>query len=77
MGTRIAGIKLLGVYHQFDANDGVNDGDEYGSEIGFVVGTKLDNGIGLNLKYADFSKGDDSIGKNDTKKLWLTSTYKF
>jgi len=77
VGTKIAGIKLLGVYHRFDANDGVNDGDEYGSEIGFVVGTKLDNGIGLNLKYADFSKGDDSIGKNDTKKLWLTSTYKF
>ncbi len=77
VGTKISGVKLLGVYHQFDANEGVNDGDKYGSEIGFVVATKLDNGIGLHLKYADFRKGDNTVGINDTTKLWLTSTYKF
>jgi len=77
VGTKVAGVKLSAVYHKLEANDGDVDGDEFGTEKGFVAATKLDNGIGLSLKYADFSKGDDSIGKNDTKKLWLTSTYKF
>ncbi len=77
VGTKVAGVKLLAVYHKLEANEGTVDGDEFGTEKGFVVATKLDNGIGLNLKYADLSKGDDSIGKNDTKKLWLIATYTF
>ncbi|OUS04723.1 hypothetical protein A9Q81_05465 [Gammaproteobacteria bacterium 42_54_T18] len=82
VGTKVAGIKLLAVYHNFTTNEkdvaaGIKDGDEHGSEIGFVVAKKLDNGIGLSLKYADFSKGDDALGKKDTTKLWLSSTYKF
>jgi len=77
VGTKVSGVKLSAVYHKLEANEGTVDGDQYGTEKGFVVATKLDNGIGLSLKYADFSKGDKTIGKDDTSKLWLTSTYKF
>lgn len=81
VGTNVAGIKVMGVYHQFtsieDITGGADSGDEYGTEVGFVVAKKLDNGIGLNLKYANFSEGDDSLNMTDVSKLWLTSTYQF
>ena len=82
ISTKIAGIKLAAVYHDLTANEdgngnGIEDGDEYGTEIGFVAATKFDNNVGLSLKYADFSEGDDSTGKTDVNKLWLTTTYSF
>lgn len=88
IGTTIAGVKLLAVYHDFEADDSdaalagagvltpggynVTD-DSYGDEIGFVVAKSFGN-YGLNLKYAEYDA--DGFG-TDTEKLWLTATAKF
>lgn len=75
--TTLAGIKLLAVYHQFTADEKNNFGDDdLGSEIGVKV-AKSFNGYGLSLKYATYEAGDNSFGKSDTDKLWLTATAKF
>lgn len=69
-------VKLAAVYHQFDANDSKVAGfDSFGSEIGFLVAGNV-KGVGLSLKYADFSAEDNS-GLKDTSKLWLTADVKF
>ena len=76
-GTKLSGVKLLAVYHQFTADEKNGFGDnDLGSEIGVKV-AKSFNGYGLSLKYAVYSAGDDSFGKSDTDKLWLTATAKF
>jgi hypothetical protein len=70
-------VNLALVYHQFDVNDSDLTGyDSFGNEIGFVVAGKV-SGIGLSLKYADFTAEDDATGFNDTQKLWLTAEASF
>jgi hypothetical protein len=72
VGGSVAGVKLMGVYHDYETNDG---GIDLGSEYGFVVAKAFDN-YGVNLKYSDFSEGDDKapVKNLDTSKLWLTLT---
>lgn len=88
IGGSVAGVKLMVVYHDFEADDSdaalasvgaltpsgytVTD-DSYGDEIGFVVAKSFGN-YGLNLKYAEYDA--DGFG-TDTEKLWLTATAKF
>ncbi len=75
VGT-VGPVKLVGSYHLLSSDDSDVTGiDDYGSEIGFVVAGKL-KGVGLSLKYADFSADDDS-GLNDVSKLWLTAESTF
>lgn len=70
-------VKLAVVYHQFDVNDSAQTGfDSFGSELGFVVSGKV-KGVGLSLKFADFSADDKATGYRDTSKLWLTAATKF
>jgi len=77
VGTKIAGVQLLAVYHDFAADDDSAAGtDNYGSEIGFLVGKKFGD-YGLQLKYADFSEDDDRGLLTDTSKLWLTASASF
>lgn len=71
VGTKVAGVKLLAVYHDFEAETTSAD---LGSEFGFVVAKKFGKNYGLSLKYADYSAGDTGV---DTDKLWLTATAKF
>jgi len=74
VGGNVAGVKLMGVYHDYETNDG---GIDLGSEYAFVVAKKFDN-YGLNLIYSDFSEGDEEAPvKLDTSKLWLTATASF
>lgn len=70
-------VKLVGSFHTLSADDDsvTNGVDDYGTEIGFVVAGKV-AGVGLSLKYADFS-ADDASGKQDTQKLWLTAEASF
>lgn len=79
--VKIAGkagpVKLALVYHQFDTNDSNVAGfDSFGSELGFLVAGKL-KGVGLSLKYADFTADDAATGFNDKSVLWLTAAKKF
>ncbi|MEC8428021.1 MAG: hypothetical protein VXZ35_06310, partial [Pseudomonadota bacterium] len=77
VGTKVAGVKVLAVYHDFVADeDNAAGDDDLGSEFGFLVAKKFGN-YGLSLKYAAYSEGDDSFNKSDVDKLWLTATAKF
>ena len=68
--TNVAGVKLVGQLHKFDAVEGSND---LGTEIGFLAAKKFNN-YGLSLKLAQLSGSDT---KDDTTKVWLTGTAKF
>lgn len=71
VGTKVAGVKLLAVYHDFEAETTSAD---LGSEFGLVVAKKFGKNYGLSLKYADYQAGDTGV---DTDKLWLTATANF
>lgn len=77
VGTKIAGVKVLAVYHVFGSDeDNVAGDDDLGSEYGLLVAKAFGN-YGLSLKYAAYSEGDNSFNKADVDKLWLTATAKF
>jgi hypothetical protein len=73
VGTKLAGVKLLAVYHDYEAE---TTGDDLGSEFGVVVAKQFNEHYGVSLKYADYDASTAS-GKSDTSKLWLTTTAKF
>tara|TARA_B100000497_G_C7684163_1_gene414308 strand:+ start:1414 stop:2679 length:1266 start_codon:yes stop_codon:yes gene_type:complete len=77
IGGKLGGAKLLLVLHDFKSYvDNVAGQDDLGNEVGFVAATKI--GLyDLSLKYTDYSSGDSSYAKVDTKKLWLTATANF
>ncbi|MFQ5488139.1 MAG: alginate export family protein [Gammaproteobacteria bacterium] len=64
-GGKMAGIKLLAVYHDFSADQG---GDDYGSEIDLLAAKKFAKRYQLGIKYASY-RADN--WKTDTDKLWL------
>jgi len=65
LGGKLKGIKLLGVYHDFSANDG---GADYGTEIDLLAAYKYNKNFSTGLKYANYDADDFSV---DTKKYWL------
>lgn len=76
-GSTVAGIKLLAVYHHFTADEknAFTDND-LGSEFGVEVAKNFGD-YGLSFKYATYNAGDNTFGKSDTNKLWLTASAKF
>ncbi|MEH6447698.1 MAG: alginate export family protein [Oleispira sp.] len=71
--TKVAGIKLLAMYHDF-ASD--KDGDDLGSEINLLAAKKFDKNFSAGIKFAQYSATDES-GKVDTDKLWVWAEAKF
>ncbi|WP_415882820.1 alginate export family protein [Neptuniibacter sp. QD72_48] len=71
VGTKLAGVKLLAVYHDYEVEE---TGADLGSEWGFVAAKKFGKNYGLSLKYADYDAGDTGADKS---KLWLTATANF
>ncbi len=77
-GNILDGTKIVAMYHEFDAEDNsMNYGDELDiaishplnvANIGFVKSGSIA------LKYADYDADDFAT---DTKKLWLTTQFKF
>lgn len=65
---KVAGVKLLAVYHQYDAVEGEMD---FGSEINLLAAKKFVKKYTLGVKYANFSQGDLDSPKVDTSKYWL------
>ena len=65
VGTSIQGVKLLGVYHAFFANEGDAD---YGTEWGLLATRKFADHYTLGVKYAAYEAEDFSV---DADKLWL------
>jgi len=74
IGTNIADIDLLGVFHDFESSQGSTD---LGSEWGLSAGKKFGKHYGLSLKYANYQAGDAASGKADLSKLWLTANASF
>jgi len=68
---KVAGVKLVGVYHDYDSEAGTND---LGDELNLLAVKKFNKTYSGGLKYADYSAGD--IG-TDTKKLWVWVQAKF
>ncbi len=72
-GTKVAGFKLLAVYHDYSANEGSAD---YGSEIDLLVAKKFGKNYNAGIKYAAFSddgyNADPVTGATrDIEKVWL------
>ena len=68
---KAAGIKLVGVYHDFSADNG---GDSYGSELDLLAAKKFGKNYSLGVKYATYSA---DTGKVDTDKFWVWGGLKF
>jgi len=78
VGSKVSGVKLLGVYHTFSADDEAGSGaDDFGSEIDLLAVKKLENGVVVGFKYAGYSAGDTATGKVDTTKMWLWTQVSF
>ncbi|RLA19290.1 MAG: hypothetical protein DRQ61_11765 [Gammaproteobacteria bacterium] len=74
LSTKLAGVKLAAIYHDFEADD---SGVDYGDEIDFLVAKKFGKNYSLLLKYAKYERGDRISGKVDTDKLWVQGEVKF
>lgn len=62
---KVSKLKLVGVYHDFSADEGSAD---YGTELDLMVEKKFDKTFTGLIKYADYSADTFS---SDTSKLWL------
>ncbi len=71
VATQIGGVKLLAVYHHFEAENG---GMNYGSEIDFVAAYTFSKNYKLLFKYAAYDADDYAT---DTDKAWLMLTAAF
>ncbi|MGB1092569.1 MAG: hypothetical protein ACPGYX_10615, partial [Oceanobacter sp.] len=72
--TKVAGVKLLGMYHDYSSDEG---GIDFGSEINLLAAYKIDKNFTVGAKMAKYSAGDDDSGKVDTDKLWVWASAKF
>ena len=63
--SKVAGVKLLGVYHLYSADKGSSD---YGSEINLLAAKKLSQHYSVGVKYAGYDADTVSV---DTDKFWL------
>jgi len=69
--SKVAGVKLLGVYHDYSADEGSAD---YGSEINLLAAKKLSKHYSVGVKYASYDAGTVSV---DTDKLWMWAQASF
>lgn len=71
VATKVSGVKLAAVYHDFSAEKG---GAHYGSELDLVAVKKFNKMYTLGAKYAAYSA--DTFA-TDTSKLWVWAGVKF
>ncbi len=71
VGTKVSGVKLTAIFHEFKANEGSAN---YGSEIDLVAAYKVNTQVSVLAKYAIYDADDHGV---DTDKLWLMATLKF
>ncbi len=71
VATKVAGVKLLGVYHTYSADNG---GADYGSEINLLAAKKLSKQYSVGVKYASYDADTVSV---DTDKLWMWAQASF
>jgi len=74
IGTKINGVKLLGVFHKFEADEGDID---FGNEVDLLAATKINTQFSVLGKVGFYNQGDASSGKVDTTRIWLQGQYQF
>jgi len=74
LSTKVSGIKLMAVYHDFEAEDSSVD---YGDELDLVAVKKFNKNYKVLVKYATYSRGDAASGKSDTDKFWVQAEITF
>ncbi len=74
LSTNVSGVKLMAVYHEFDAED---SGVDYGSEMDFLAVKKFGKNYTVLAKYASYSRGDSISGKDDKDKFWIQGEVSF
>ncbi len=81
VGKKLYGVELLASYHDYSSD---NLDYDYGTELDFSAGMKINKSLSLLLKYANFSgdKNTTNATKNlavtkDVDKLWLQADVTF
>ncbi len=74
LSTKVVGVKLVAVYHEFDAED---SGTDYGDELDLLAVKKFGKNYKVLAKYATYNRGDSTSGKSDKDKFWLQGEMKF
>ena len=69
IGTKFYGVKLLAVYHDYEAEDSDSMINDYGDEINLLAAKKFGKHYSVGAKYADFNGEDDF--RDDKKVFWL------
>lgn len=77
VGTKLAGINLAANYHNYQADKGAANNDDYGDEWGVVATYTFEKHYTVGLKYSEYSAGDVGAGYVDTEKTWLWGEFKF
>lgn len=72
VSTKLAGIKLLAVYHDYSTD---KNNDNLGDEINLLASKKFDKNFSAGVKFAQYSARESS--NVDTDKLWLWAEAKF
>ncbi|MFQ5644181.1 MAG: alginate export family protein [Thiogranum sp.] len=68
---KVMGVKLMGVYHDFQSDKGSTD---YGTEIDLLAAKKFSKNYTAGIKYASYDSDDYAV---DTDKFWLWGQMKF
>ena len=71
IGGKLGPVKLIAVYHDFQAEDSSED---FGSEVDLAATWPMTKRFSLQAKYATFDS--DSSRYDDTDKVWFTAQYK-
>jgi hypothetical protein len=76
LASKVAGTKLMFVYHHFQDDSGSID---FADEYDFLIVKKFGKHYSLLAKYAYYDGEDDAPGafKKDTQKLWLEANVSF
>jgi len=71
--SKVSGVKLVGVLHNFTADNG---NANYGTELDLLAVKPLNKNLTALIKYANYS-ADSASSTTDTQKLWLSLEAKF
>jgi hypothetical protein len=74
LSTKVAGVKLMAVYHDFEAE---NSGIDYGNEIDLLAVKKFSKNYKVLVKYAAYDRGDAASLKSDKDKFWIQGELSF
>lgn len=73
VSTTLGKIKLVAVYHDFQAED---SGEDFGTEWDLAATWPVNKKFSLQAKVASFNADDSSERYNDTDKVWFTMQFK-